>query len=85
MQSLEEQLKDKNIVVPGENVARQIAKIQRLEAERALLSESHLGPECAPARHVWQTTEHGHDICVGCKAMRPTPSLKDTGDTDGKN
>jgi len=33
----------------------------------------HLGPECLPDNHIWLKTEHGHDICVTCKVMRPTP------------
>lgn len=27
---------------------------------------------CQP-NHLWETTEHGHDICVECKITRPTP------------
>ena len=28
--------------------------------------------ERAPYRHLWQTTPHGHDICIECKQTRPT-------------
>ena len=42
-----------------------------------MTEQSHLGPTCdkrtPPRDHIWQTTEHGHDICVDCKTTRPTP------------
>ena len=37
--------------------------------------ESHLGPTCDKRgrKHIWLTTEHGHDICLNCKLTQPTP------------
>lgn len=49
-----------------------------------LQEKSHLGPECSPDQHTWHTTEHGHDICLSCKAMRPTSSVSEAkGKADG--
>ena len=38
--------------------------------------DSHLGPTCDKRgrKHIWHTTEHGHDICVDCKVTRLIPS-----------
>ncbi len=55
------------------------AAMEKDTSEKGAGEESHLGPLCKFDRHMWHTTEHGHDICVQCKTTRPTPEPTDAG------